>query len=148
MLFVNVATLIAIVLVGHRHPHVRERAQVEVVAAHELEVEPVESVEGLHYEPAPVPTRVVAAPKPVVDAPDFRPLIARQLESMPICRRSDGPQGPGLAEVTYLPDGTVRISLSPNYANSAVGACVARRFIGAARPFVGEPQSFRVRFEV
>lgn len=69
----------------------------------------------------------------------LRAVVAVQLESLPICRRAGGPEGPGLAEVTYRPDGTASISLSRNYAGSSVGACVARRFGNAARPFDGEP---------
>lgn len=143
--------LVAAVLVP-RHLHHSEKsprhpAEVETVAAREIEIEPVASAESVVPPPAAPKTDYVA-PKPTNESPDFRAAVSRQMESMPICHRAGGPEGPGTAELTYTPDGLARISLSRNYAGSSVGACVARRFAGAARPFDGEPVTMKVRFAI
>lgn len=123
---------------------VRRPAQVELVAARELVVEAAPSAPALVAKPI-----AAAAPRaPALAPPDFRAALAQELETLPICRRGGGPEGPGVAEVTYRPDGTAAVSLSRNYAGSTVGACVARRFAHAARSFEGEPVTVRARFEI
>jgi hypothetical protein len=145
-MFLGAVALVIVAVMGSKHhAHLeRRRAEPRFVMAHELEIEPVTSVDSKVTAPRPV--RVVAPPP--IEPPDFRAAIARQLETLPICRRSGGPEGPGFADVTYLPNGTARVSLSSRYANSPVGACVARRFANAASPFEGEPVALKVRFEL
>ena len=65
-----------------------------------------------------------------------------------MCRRPGGPEGPGLAEVTFTGDGRAQVALTEPYANTPVGSCVARRFAGAAKPFDGEPVTVKVRFDL
>jgi hypothetical protein len=71
------------------------------------------------------------------------------MESLPICRRGDV-AGPGVAEITWAPDGTVaRVALSSPYATSASRGCVARRFEQAAvGAYDGPSQAMRVRFSL
>ncbi len=79
---------------------------------------------------------------------ELKKALAMQMDTVPICRRPGGPEGPGIAEVTFTGDGRVRVALSEPYASSPVGACVARRFANAAQPFEGDPITVRVRFEL
>ena len=108
-------------------------------------------------KPAHPPASPKIAPQPVhtspvadapVDVDDLKQALMSQAETLPICRRANGPEGPGIAEVTFTGDGRARVGLSPPYANTPVGSCVARRLAGAAPSFDGEPVTLRIRFEL
>ena len=66
------------------------------------------------------------------------------------CKRPGGAAGQGRATVTFTPDGRVTsVALSPPFAGTAVGTCVAEAFRGARVPgFTGTsvtlPWSFRI----
>jgi hypothetical protein len=131
----------------------------------ELDVrQPVEPLPPDDSATAPVPaTRERAAPKPIVRAPapstasepprtaaaepGFAALVAARVDELPMCRRGDA-AGAGVAEVVFLPEGAAKVKLSEPYANTATGACVARRLGRDARPHDGEPIVVRVRFSL
>jgi hypothetical protein len=66
------------------------------------------------------------------------------------CKREGGPNGSGSASVTFSPDGPVKsVTVSPPFAGTAVGQCVATAFRGArVPPFSGSsitlPKSFQI----
>jgi serine/threonine-protein kinase len=66
------------------------------------------------------------------------------------CKSDDGPNGAGRATVTFSPDGPVsNVSVSPPFAGTSVGSCVATAYRSAHVPaFTGSsvtlPHSFRV----
>lgn len=101
-------------------------------------------------------TRAVSAP-PAVKSPEatvgsagpppFAALVSARVDELPMCRRG-GPDGPGVAEVVFLPEGGADVKLSQPYANTETGACVARRLGRDARAFTGEPVAVRVRFSL
>lgn len=97
---------------------------------------------------APVTSAGDAAAPRSVDVADLKQALATRIEALPICRRPGGPEGPGIAEVTFSGDGRARVGLSEPYASTPVGACIARRLAGAAATFDGEPVTLRVRFDL
>lgn len=95
----------------------------------------------------PVPSRAPSAPVPTIDPKQLETAVAMRLDELPMCRRGDA-EGPGTAEVTFLPEGRALVMLSEGYASTATGACVARRLGNAAIPFDGAPVVVRVRFSL
>lgn len=116
----------------------------------------VRGIDGEEAAPAPAPAPIVRASAPAGKAParanvDLSALhadIAVQLSTVGMCRRGGGPEGPGVIEMTYVGDGSVRVATAAPYAKTAVGACVARRFAAVAPTFEGDPVTVRVRFEL
>jgi hypothetical protein len=66
------------------------------------------------------------------------------------CKSEDGPTGPGRVSVTFSPDGPAsNVSVSPPYAGTSVGSCIATAYRSAQVPaFTGSPvtlpHSFRI----
>ena len=66
------------------------------------------------------------------------------------CKSGEGPSGAGRATITFSPDGPAsNVSVSPPFAGTGVGACVATAYRGAqVPPFTGSsvtlPHSFRI----
>jgi outer membrane biosynthesis protein TonB len=117
-------------------------------------------------EPAPAkdptptkdPTPVVPTAAPAKDAGDpnaFNEAVARQrlagLNSVLVfCKKEGGVTGPGMATVTFAPEGTVTtVTLDPAYSGTPAGDCVANYFRRAkVNPFQGGPRAVTHAFEV
>jgi len=135
----------------HSESDVRVEVEVELDAEADTPEEPPTSPKPAHAG-ANVKVGAPAMKPPVADASADVALLEHaltiQMQSLPICRRANGPEGPGIAEVTFIGEGRARVGLSEPYANTPVGSCVARRLAGAAMPFDGEPVTLRIRFEL
>ena len=133
------------------HEHSESDVSVDVEVEVDTPVEPPSSPKPAQ-PPATVKVGAPAMKPPGVDAPAdvavLKQALTIQMESLPMCRRANGPEGPGIADVTFIGEGRVRVGLSEPYANTPVGSCVARRLAGAATPFDGEPVTLRIRFEL
>lgn len=103
---------------------------------------------------APVPKLVNVAPTapasalPALDEDALKRDVVARAQEIPMCRAQPGPDGAGLAEVTFLGAGLVAVRIKGPMANTPRGACVARRFISLARSFDGPPVTLRVPFEL
>jgi len=112
---------------------------------------------GVAAPPAAAPAP--APPAPALVPPDQRSPLNRGAALAALgsaaaaagsCKRADGPSGSGSASVTFSPDGPVKsVTISPPFAGTSVGQCVASVFRGAhVPPFSGSsitlPKSFRI----
>jgi serine/threonine-protein kinase len=108
---------------------------------------------------ANVPATTTATPAPeLVPADQRAPLnrgaalaaLGSAASAASACKREGGPNGSGSASVTFSPDGPVKsVTVSPPFAGTAVGQCVATAFRGArVPPFSGSsitlPKSFQI----
>ena len=111
---------------------------------------------------APIPTPPTATPvtpPAAIIPPDQRSPLNRgaalaalgtAASAATSCKRQGGPTGSGSASVTFSPDGPVKsVTVSPPFAGTPVGQCVASAFRGAhVPPFSGSsitlPKSFQI----
>jgi hypothetical protein len=102
------------------------------------------------YPPKSAPPAKPKSEGRTFSAEEAKASLGGALQTIPICRRGDGPDGPGVAEVTFDNGGEVaRIGLSPPYAGTSVGRCITRRFAGASiPPFDGRPEAMTIRFRL
>lgn len=137
-----------------------EREATREPDAIEIETE-TETASGEEPAPAPAPAPAAvrkpppprapspaAAAVPALDPKELEHALAARIDELPMCRRGGGPEGPGAAEVLFLPEGRALVKLSEPYAATSSGACIARRLSSAARPFDGAPVALRVRFSL
>ena len=68
------------------------------------------------------------------DVPRTAALVAltSARDSLPMCRRPGGPEGPGSATVRFRGEDPPEISLAAPYDGTSVGACIARRLARSA----------------
>ena len=77
-------------------------------------------------------------------------VLANAAQRAQACKSGDGPSGAGRATITFSPDGPAsNVSVSPPFAGTSVGACVATAYRSAkVPPFTGSsvtlPHSFRI----
>jgi hypothetical protein len=71
-------------------------------------------------------------------------------ESLDQCKTPGGPTGTGRLQVTYSPNGeAVEASVSPEFANTPVGACLIKLFMDTkVPPFSGAPVTVGKTFTV
>jgi hypothetical protein len=105
--------------------------------------------------PTPATTREVVTVKDAGDPNAFNEAAARQRLAgfnslLVFCKKEGGVTGPGMATVTFAPEGTVStVSLDPSYAGTAAGECVSGYFKRAkVNPFQGAPRAVTHAFEV
>ena len=96
--------------------------------------------------------RETTSSKAKVDAGPFdRAAAARALSiSVASCKAAAGPTGRGHAKVTFQPSGEPSAAeLEAPYAGTAVGACVAQRYLSVRIPsFAGAPVNVGKTFSI
>ncbi|WP_394839012.1 serine/threonine protein kinase [Pendulispora rubella] len=158
-------------------PYGRPRATVAALPSAASATSAAPSAEPTAPTPVPVPSPVVsAAPviEPTVDAsavatssdagaaPATRPARKRESFSreeatrtfdgiaadLPTCAIPGGPRGPGSIRARFDTDGTIlHVTLSPPYAGTAVGNCIAQRFQNVTvTPFTSPSVAFNYVF--
>ena len=108
--------------------------------------------------PPPSPPVGVApppAPKPTADPNAFsesgaRGKLGTASGVLAFCKHEGGVTGPGSANVTFAPDGSVSsVGVDPPYAGTKEGDCVASQFRRVKiSPFIGSPATVKFPFEV
>jgi hypothetical protein len=76
--------------------------------------------------------------------------LARAASRALACKSADGPSGSGRATITFAPDGpATNVSVSPPFAGTSVGACVATAYRSAqVPPFTGSPVTVPHTFRI
>jgi serine/threonine protein kinase len=134
-------------------PQETEEPHQEKVSLEETEAKPVEEEDV--ENPYKKPDQAKKEPSPPGERGAFSrgaatSVLAAAARRAASCKSADGPSGSGRATITFSPDGPAsNVSVSPPFAGTDVGACIASAYRSAQVPaFTGSPvtlpHSFRI----